>query len=205
MYAHHEHHQFRGHVRGEFRGGFGPGFDPRLGGFPGPMGPGRRGRPFGRGGRGRRGDVRAAILLLLSEQPMHGYDLIQQISDRSDGLWKPSPGSIYPALSQLEDEGLVVFDRRDGRKYATLTTEGETYVSEQKEAIGDPFAEVRSGVGDEALDLRDLTMQLHGAVQQVARAGTADQVKRAGEALAQARRAIYRILAEDEAEDTPID
>ena len=105
------------------RPGFGPGLRPAALVASAPAGRGERGRGR-RGGRGGRGDVRAAILTLLAEQPMHGYQLIQQITERSGGVWTPSPGSVYPALSQLEDEGLVTFERVDGRKTASLTDAG---------------------------------------------------------------------------------
>jgi len=197
------------------RGAFGPGgrehvrrhphdrgFGPDFGRFGGDFGPGA-GRGFargrGRGGRGRRGDVRAAILLLLQERPMHGYELIQQIRERSGDVWRPSPGSIYPALSQLEDEGLVIIEKVSGRKTAKLTESGVAYVEAQREELGDPWQEVRDGVGDQALDLRELVGQLMGAVAQVARAGTAEQAAKAAEVLTEARRSLYRILADDDA------
>ncbi|WP_232534880.1 PadR family transcriptional regulator [Nocardia terpenica] len=190
--------QFRRHPRGghgfgrEF-GPFGPEFGPGFG--PGPFGRGR-----GRGGRGRRGDVRAAILLLLQERPMHGYELIQQIRERSEDVWRPSPGSIYPALSQLEDEGLVLIEKVSGRKTAKLTEDGAGYVEEHRDELGDPWQEVRDGVGDQTLDMRELVGQLMGAVAQVARAGTPEQAAKAAEVLTEARRSLYRILADD---DTP--
>ncbi|MFE9789138.1 PadR family transcriptional regulator [Nocardia salmonicida] len=165
---------------------FGPGFGPGFG----------RGR--GRGGRGRRGDVRAAVLLLLVERPMHGYELIQQIRDRSDDVWRPSPGSIYPALAQLEDEGLVLIEKVAGRKTAQLTDEGKAYVETHREDLGDPWAEVRQDVGAQALDLRGLVGQVMGAVGQVAQVGTAQQAAKAAEVLAETRRSLYRILAEDD-------
>ncbi|NNH71628.1 PadR family transcriptional regulator [Nocardia uniformis] len=187
-----------GHGRGfgpEFgQGGFGPGgFGPGFG--PGPFGRGR-----GRGGRGRRGDVRAAILLLLQERPMHGYELIQQIRERSEDVWRPSPGSIYPALSQLEDEGLVIIEKVAGRKTAKLTESGTAYIEENRADLGDPWQDVKDGVGDQALDLRGLVGQLMGAVAQVAAVGTPAQAAKAAEVLTEARKALYRILAED---DTP--
>lgn len=196
--------------RGEGRRGEGPrgrgprggrrGFGPEFGSGFGPFGPGGTehfGRGRGRGGRGRRGDVRAAILLLLEGEAMHGYELIQQIKDRSDGVWKPSPGSIYPALAQLEDEGLVSIEKIAGRKTAQLTDEGKKYVDEHRAELGDPWADVHAGVGDQALDLRALTGQLMGAAAQVATVGSPEQAQRAGDVLTEARRALYRILAED--------
>ncbi|WP_019927014.1 helix-turn-helix transcriptional regulator [Nocardia sp. BMG111209] len=180
---------------GPFGSEFGPGF--------GPGGGGHFGRGRGRGGRGRRGDVRAAILLLLQERPMHGYELIQQIRERSDDVWRPSPGSIYPALSQLEDEGLVLIDKVAGRKTAKLTEEGVTYLGDNREELGDPWQDVRAGVGDQALDLRGQVHQLMGAVAQAARAGSPEQAAKAAEVLTEARRAIYRILADDVTDQQP--
>ncbi|MEU6828337.1 PadR family transcriptional regulator [Nocardia beijingensis] len=170
----------------EFGPGFGPGFGPHFG----------RGR--GRGGRGRRGDVRAAVLLLLTEQPMHGYELIQQIRERSNDIWRPSPGSIYPALAQLEDEGLVLIEKVAGRKTAKLTESGAAYVTAHRDELGDPWADVQQDVGAQAMDLRALVGQLMGAVAQVAAAGTPQQAARAAELLTETRKSLYRILAEDE-------
>src|SRR6187200_922504 len=91
-----------------------------------------RGAPFGRGrGRAQRGDVRTAILLLLADQPMHGYQIMQAMSDRSGGAWHPSPGAIYPTIAQLEDEGLVTTKEEGGRRSVTLTSEGRTYLEER--------------------------------------------------------------------------
>ncbi|MEH6792694.1 MAG: PadR family transcriptional regulator [Rhodococcus sp. (in: high G+C Gram-positive bacteria)] len=177
-----------GRGREGMRTGFGPG------GF-GPNGDFGRGR--GRGGRGRRGDVRAAILLLLEERPMHGYELIQQIAEKSNGTWKPSPGSIYPALSQLEDEGLVLIDKVAGRKTAALTDKGRTHVDAHRADLGSPWNDVAESVGVDARDLRALIGQLMGAAGQVAGVGTPKQVEQAAEILTEARRSLYRILADD--------
>lgn len=177
----------------------------RHGGHGGPGGfgvGGSLGRGRGRGGRGRRGDVRAAVLLLLDESPMHGYELIQQIVSRSDGAWKPSPGSIYPALSQLEDEGLVLIEKVEGRKTARLTESGRKFVDEHRADLGSPWDDVRSSVGGDAMDLRGLIGLLMGAAGQVAAVGTADQVKAASEVLTDARRRLYRILAEEDRPDS---
>ncbi|WP_405138494.1 PadR family transcriptional regulator [Nocardia sp. NBC_01388] len=189
--------------RGPHRHGHGRGFGPDFGpgGFgPGGFSAGPLGRGRGRGGRGRRGDVRAAILLLLEDRPMHGYELIQQIRERSQDVWRPSPGSIYPALAQLEDEGLVIIEKVAGRKTAKLTEAGTAYLEENRADLGDPWQDVKDGVGDQALDLRGLIGQLMGAVAQVASVGTPEQAAKAAEILTEARRSLYRILAED---DTP--
>ncbi|WP_280488020.1 PadR family transcriptional regulator [Nocardia farcinica] len=156
----------------------------------------------GGGGGAPRGHVRAAVLLLLTERPMHGYELIQQIRERSDDIWRPSPGSIYPALAQLEDEGLVLIDKVAGRKTAKLTEAGTAYVTEHRDELGDPWADVKNDVGAQAIDLRALVGQLMGAVAQVAAVGTPEQAGKAAEVLTEARRSLYRILAEDDAPES---
>lgn len=175
----------RGHGGGPaFGPGFGPGFGPS-----GPRGPrGRRGRP--------RGDVRAAILLLLEEGPRHGYQLIQDITERSNGAWSPSAGSIYPTLQALEDEGLVTIEPVDGRKTASLTEAGGTYVAENRERLGTPWQQDEPD-GETVFALRDAMMGLAEASKQVFRVGNADQQRRAAQTLTEARTSIYRILAED--------
>src|SRR6476660_9247726 len=148
-----------------------PGFrqhHPRGFGRPVPPEGGPRGHRRG-GGRGRapRGDVRAAVLLLLAEEPMHGYQLMQAIAERSGGRWTPSPGAIYPTISQLEDEGLVTVTADAGRKLVTLTDAGREHVEARRESASDPFA----GMTESApgTDLRSLLEQLHMAARQVAR------------------------------------
>jgi DNA-binding PadR family transcriptional regulator len=174
--------------------GFGPHFDPRalFGGMRGFGPPGRGGR------RARRGDFRAAALLLLDEQPRNGYQLMQEIEDRSGGMWRPSPGSVYPALAQLEDEGLVRSDEGAGRRAFELTDEGRKYVEEHREALGVPWEEAGGEVPQGILELRSLMMQLGMATMQVAQAGDEAQTAEARKVLEDARRALYRILAGDE-------
>jgi DNA-binding PadR family transcriptional regulator len=182
-------------------GGHGPGH-----GFgPGPFGPGGFGafgfgRGFGPGGRGkraRRGDVRAAVLLLLEEEPRNGYQLMQELEERSGGVWRPSPGSIYPALAQLEDEGLVRSDESAGRRAFELTDEGRAYIEENREALGVPWEAVGGDVPEGLFQLRQLMMQLGMATMQVAQAGDEAQTAEARKVLEEARRALYRILAGD--------
>ena len=146
------------HGRGRHRGGPWSGF-----GFGGPGG------PFGRPQRARRGDVRAALLTLLAEEPRNGYQLMQEIERRSDGVWRPSPGSVYPALQQLEDEGLVQSDESEGRKRFHLT---------------------------DAEQLPGVARQVGVAIFQIAQVGTAEQLASAREVLTNARRSLYGILAE---------
>jgi DNA-binding PadR family transcriptional regulator len=145
----------------------------------------------------RRGDVRAALLVLLEEEPRNGYGLMQELEQRSQGVWRPSPGSVYPALAQLEDEGLVRAQERDGRKLYSLTDAGRAHVDEHREEFGVPWEEVSAGVGEGAIDLRNLVWQVGAATMQVLQAGTEAQVDRAREVLTEARRSLYRILAED--------
>lgn len=184
--------------------GFGPDDDPRGGRFFGPGGPHGPG-PGGRGHRGRRagrGDIRAAVLLLLAEQPMHGYQLIQEIDQRTQGRWRPSPGAIYPALAMLEDEGLVTIERASGRKLATLTEAGGTYVTEHADELGDPWQAANERSEHPAHVLRSALHALAGAAEQVARTGTPEQVASAAASIDATRRALYRLLA-DEPTDAP--
>lgn len=157
----------------------------------GPGGPGGRGRQRRRGGRGRRGEVRIAVLTLLHDRPMHGYQIMQTISERTDGRWSPSPGAVYPTLAALEDEGLVTITAEGGRKLVTLTNAGRTLVSEHATDWADPFPSA-SGV-----NLRVLVDQVADATRHVGRAGTDDQRERAAELLTRLRRELYLLLAEE--------
>jgi DNA-binding PadR family transcriptional regulator len=175
--------------RGGHRGGphrRGHGFGP-----PG-FGPG-----FGRGPRARRGDVRAALLVLLAEEPRNGYGLMQEIEARSGGAWRPSPGSVYPALQQLEDEGLVRPAESGGRKQFELTDEGRAYVTENAEALGTPWADLAGG-REQMGEVKGLMAGVAAAAMQVVMAGDEKQVAEATRVLDDARRALYRILAGDE-------
>ena len=125
---------------------------------------------------------------------MHGYQLMQAIAERSGGRWTPSPGAIYPTISQLEDEGLVTVVADAGRKLVTLTEGGREQVEAQRAGGADPFAG-QSG-SDPTTDLRGLVAELHGAVRQVARTGTDAQLTAAAAILADARRALYLLLAD---------
>jgi DNA-binding PadR family transcriptional regulator len=203
----HRHHHHRGprgveDIIAFMTGRGGPFNDPRqfkamFWGSPG--GPGGRGPGHHRrGGRARRGDVRAAMLLLLSEQAQNGYQLIQEIERRTDGVWKPSPGSVYPALQQLEDEGLVRAAETEGKRAYELTPEGREYVDSNLEELGNPFEAATGGMDEGVMDLRGLMFQVGAAAMQVAAAGHTDEARKI---LADTRRALYKILAEDDPGD----
>ncbi|PJI94019.1 PadR family transcriptional regulator [Luteimicrobium subarcticum] len=173
--------------------GFGPGFPEGFGpGGRGGHGP-RGGGP--RGGRRGRGDVRAAVLLLLVEQPMHGYQLIQEIAERSGGAWRPSPGAVYPALSLLEDEGLVEIAASEGRRLASLTEAGRTYVTEHADDLTPPWADVDMAAAQRHVRLRESLGALAQAVAQVARTGDDAQAGAVEAVLDRTRREIYLVLA----------
>jgi DNA-binding PadR family transcriptional regulator len=189
MYAHSIHPHARWLFmtgRGRRRHGFGPPFGgPHFGG------------PHFRG-RARRGDVRAALLVLLEEEPRNGYGLMQEIERRSEGAWRPSPGSVYPALQQLEDEGLVRAAESAGRREYELTDEGRQYVEEHREELAEPWAAVAEGARPGTGELRSAIGQVAAAVMQIAALGSEDQVAEARRILDDARRALYRILAGDD-------
>ncbi|MFA1538742.1 PadR family transcriptional regulator [Actinomadura monticuli] len=175
-------------------GGFGPG--------PGPRPPWARGRggPWGRGGpggRARKGNVRAAILVLLAEEPRNGYQIIQEIHERSGGAWKPSPGAVYPALQQLADEGLIAGDESGGRRTFHLTDEGRAHVEENADRLAEPWAEMTPDFGEGVPELFKQAAQTGAAVMQIVHSGSSEQVAQARDVLADARRNLYRILADD--------
>ncbi len=181
-----------------FGRGFGPGFGPSGPGGPG-FGPGHRGH--GRGPRrGRRGDVRGAILSLLADAPQNGYQAMATIAERSDGLWRPGPGSVYPALAGLQDEGLIAPDETvtGRRKVYALTTKGTAYVVEHAEELASAWEEAtRPNQGYRSL--RQEFGQVGMALQQVLATGSAAQIEAVERVLAEARRAIYGVLAQPDA------
>src|SRR3954468_9651682 len=152
------------------------------------------------GGRGhgrhrvRRGDVRSAILALLDDRPMHGYEMIQELEERTGGRWTPSAGSIYPTLQLLEEEGLVTAEEVEGRKVYSLTETGKEAAPDRTEG-GRPWEQ-----GDEdspRFEARKEMFKLMGAAKQVARADDEEQLKQAAEILKDARRKLYGLLAEE--------
>ncbi len=143
-----------------------------------------------------RGDVRTAILHLLAEEPMHGYQIMSELGERTDGIWQPSPGSIYPTLNQLEDEDLVRAEERDGKKVYALTDEGRAQVDSDED--GAPWERISSPYSKGLMKLRDAAFQAGAAVMQVGRAGSEEQIAKALEVLEETKRRIYEILADDE-------
>jgi DNA-binding PadR family transcriptional regulator len=207
--------EFRDHLRDHLREhdagpgiegdlGFGPGrgfapgrgfgFDPRGGFGFGPGGP--RGRGRGGRGRGKRGDVRAAILKLLAERPMHGYEMIQEIADRSQNLWRPSPGSVYPTLQLLVDEGLIAATESEGSKKLFEPTDDGRAAAEKIETP--PWEEIADGVDPAHVTLRRAVSQLMSAVAQSAYTANDEQQQRIVDIVNNARREIYQILGESE-------
>ncbi|HEY8526560.1 MAG TPA: PadR family transcriptional regulator [Acidimicrobiales bacterium] len=164
------------------------------GGGPGGGGGGRGGR---RGGRRRRGDVRTALLALLADEPGHGYDLIMRLDERSGGTWRPSPGSIYPTLQLLEDEGLARSVERDGKRVYELTDAGREEAARRvDDSGGPPWERARRG-GAAVGELREAVARLGLAARQVSMGGRPDQIERATAIVADARKQLYQLLAED--------
>jgi len=172
------------------------------------FGPAWAGHGGGRGGgrgraRVRRGDVRSAILDVLgaASEPLNGYQVIQQIAERSQGAWKPSPGSVYPTIAWLQDEELVE-DAPSGRKTLQLTESGRAYVADHADEIATMWRSFETEVPEGEADLRQVIGQTVGAIIQVASTGTPDQRDKAVQILADTRRRLYGLLAEgpDESE-----
>ena len=156
----------------------------------------RRGGGRGRGGRMRRGEIRSALLAVLTEAPGHGYEIMQRLEDKSGGAWRPSPGSVYPTLQMLEDEGLVRSVEADGKRVYELTEAGRTESERRTEAAGGPPWALGDRPNSSVGRLREAVMQVHAAARQVAHAGDDANIDRAVEIVRGARKELYRLLAE---------
>lgn len=173
-------------------------------------GPGRPGRPGHDGGgfgfgfapdgpppwvarRMRRGDIRTAVLSALQDGPGHGYELMSRLSERTGGRWKPSPGSVYPMLQALQDEGLVTSTETDGKRVFELTEAGQTEATSRVEAGGNPW---EMGNDDVHHKLRTAVMQFIGAAKQVGMSGNPDLLQQAEVIVTEGRRKLYQLLAE---------
>jgi DNA-binding PadR family transcriptional regulator len=153
--------------------------------------------PHGRGrGRARRGDVRLALLRLLAEEPRNGYQLMQAIEERSEGAWRPSPGSVYPTLAQLEDEGLIRSADTAGTRRFEITDAGREHL-DARTGEPDPWQPPADEAENPLADLAPLVVQIGKATFQVASVGDEAQREQARKVLTDTRRALYRILAED--------
>ena len=199
----------RGRGQNRDHRGHGPQAGGREGGREG--GRGRRGRPgapddgFGPGSgsgrsgrsRARRGDVRGAILSLLADNPQNGYGLIKAISERSEGVWRPSPGSVYPTLQQLVDEGLIAQAGSEGtRNDYALTDSGQAYVEENKDALDRAWTPMAQAISDRGA-LVAASRKLSGVIRQIGVDGTPAQRELASGKIDALRKELYRILAED--------
>ncbi len=175
----------------------GPGFGPQE--FGRGFGPGRHGGPGGPR-RKRRGDVRLALMMLLSlESPLNGYQLMQGLEERSDGRWRPSPGSVYPALQQLEDEGLirsVTTEGESGRSFE-LTDKGREHIAARGEQTA-PWEEDADEAGHPRARIRQTIGGVMRAVMHVAQDGTPEQIEEALKILEETRKKLYRLLAGEE-------
>jgi DNA-binding PadR family transcriptional regulator len=144
----------------------------------------------------RRGDIRTALLAALAESPGHGYEVIQTLEAKSNGAWRPSPGSVYPTLQLLEDEGLVRSTEREGKRVYEITDEGRAEASSRIEEAGGPPWEHTGRGGRRFGELREATAQLHLAARQIASAGSTEQIERAVAIVREARKQLYQLLAE---------
>ena len=173
-----EEHQYRGGGRGRRHGGRDGGRDGRWG-----------------GPRMRRGDIRTAVLAVLTEAPGHGYDVMQNLEDKTGGAWRPSPGSVYPTLQLLEDEGLVRSTERDGKRVFEITDAGRTESAERIEQAGGTPWELAGKGPKRNREVRDAFAQLFQAFKQIAAVGTPEQIERALVLVNDTRKQLYQILA----------
>jgi DNA-binding PadR family transcriptional regulator len=150
-----------------------------------------------RGGRMRRGDIRTAVLAVLAEEPGHGYDVIQRLEEKTGGAWRPSPGSVYPTLQLLEDEGLVRSAERESKRVYEITTEGREEAARRIEDAGGTPWDLAGRDDDRIGELRDATRQLFVAAKQVGASNDSERLARTIEILRRARKEIYTVLAED--------
>jgi DNA-binding PadR family transcriptional regulator len=199
-HRHHHHHRGRGPRD------FGPGGRGGFEGFPFGSGFGPGGGRFGRGRKARRGDIRTAALLLLAEEPRNGYQIMQEIQERSEGAWHPSPGSVYPALQQLEDEGLIRSSEGGGTgNVFELTDAGSDHLQQRDADAPAPWEQMSGDVGDQARELAGVMREVASAFVQVMRTGSDAQIGEARKLLTAARRDLYRILADGDPKDNADD
>jgi DNA-binding PadR family transcriptional regulator len=182
--ARHQLRDARQRMRGMAGPGFGPGGFGTFGGF------GRR-----QGGRMRRGGTQVAILALLAEQPMHGYQIIQELATRSGGAWTPGAGSVYPALEQMEALGLITGEQQDDKRVYSITDKGRELSSDHQARGNAPWDDAADASGPR-VDLGQSIFALMAAVQQVGKTGSDEQIAKVVELVDTARKQVYGILAE---------
>jgi DNA-binding PadR family transcriptional regulator len=150
------------------------------------------------GPRARRGGIRAGILSLLNESPLNGYQIMQALEQRSRGLWRPSPGAVYPALQQLEDEGLVAGESAGAGRTFQITARGRTWLARHPR-IARPWEAMTQAVPEVRLGMVGHLRLLRALIEQIAQSGSAHQAEAADRILWEARRALLKLLAEEEA------
>jgi DNA-binding PadR family transcriptional regulator len=163
--------------------------------------------PPQRGPKVRRGDVRMAIIDVLhrartADEPVNGYQVIQEISELSNGEWRPSPGSVYPTIQQLQDEGLVESDDERGRRTIRLTDTGVSWAGDHVDELASvwaPFArpeQATNGQPSGQADIKSEIGQVVSAVWQLGTQGSEQQRRAALDVLVDTRRRLYGILAD---------
>jgi DNA-binding PadR family transcriptional regulator len=201
MHQHHEHHGNGERSRTGRRARPTPEARAAFGGFSDPEGQPHRGHGDahshgrGRGGRARRGDVLASALALLNERPMHGYEIIQELSARTAGIWKLSPGSIYPLLQKLADRGIVLAEEDGGKRRFSLTDAGRALASRVSSHA--PWEEIVEDRDPATTLLKEAVDSLVSAAAQIVQVGTPAQQEEAVALLGDARRRLYGILASE--------
>ncbi len=158
----------------------------------------RGGRPgFGphAAGRARRGDIQTAVLRLLAESPMHGYQIIQELTSRSGGAWNPGPGSVYPTLQAMEDQDLVTSTLDGTKRVYSLTDTGRAAAAARETTTRTPWDDMAEASGPR-IELRQALHSLMAAAAQIERTGNDDQIAKAMDQVDQARKGIYLLLAE---------
>ena len=146
--------------------------------------------------------MRAAVLLLLAEQPRHGYEIITEVVERSEGRWQPSPGSVYPVLKRLAGEGLVRVQADGDRRVFELTDAGRAFVDENADELGEPWTQV-GAESESTTDLLEAMRQVATALTQVAQTGDEQQVAAATALMTATKRNLYRVLAGDPTDEGP--
>jgi DNA-binding PadR family transcriptional regulator len=147
--------------------------------------------------RTRRGDIKFILLELLSERSQHGYELMKELEARRGGFRRSSPGSVYPTLQMLEEGGYLTSEEVDGKRVYTITESGRQFLRDRNPQSYSRDADNRfTEKPSELIELRRTLTEVNDAVTQVARSGNLEQANRVRDLLIQAKREIYKLLAE---------